>query len=190
MNFLAHAYLSFGKPDLLLGNMISDFVKGKKKFDYPPGIQQGITLHRAIDDFTDCHPLVAEAKNFFRKDYRLYSGAFVDVVFDHFLAKEIENLPRFSNEVYQKLELNSQHHPENFRPVFQSMRKYDWLKNYRENWGIERSFTGLVHRARYMNDADTAFRLFEDNYSALSDIYSDFFPQLYSFSRNWMDKYL
>ncbi len=35
MNYLAHAYLSFGDPDILAGNMISDFVKGKKKFDYP-----------------------------------------------------------------------------------------------------------------------------------------------------------
>jgi acyl carrier protein phosphodiesterase len=30
MNYLAHAYLSFGEPDILAGNMISDFVKGKK----------------------------------------------------------------------------------------------------------------------------------------------------------------
>ncbi len=35
MNYLAHAYLSFNDPDVLAGNMISDFVKGKKKFDYP-----------------------------------------------------------------------------------------------------------------------------------------------------------
>ena len=33
MNYLAHAYLSFNKPDILAGNIISDFVKGKKKFD-------------------------------------------------------------------------------------------------------------------------------------------------------------
>jgi acyl carrier protein phosphodiesterase len=190
MNFLAHAFLSFGEPDLLLGNMISDFVKGRKKFDYPESIQKGIALHRAIDDFTDCHPMVAQAKNIFRKDYRLYSGPFVDVVFDHFLAKEIEDLPEFTQGIYQKLELNRQHHPDNFKPVFYSMQKYDWLKNYSENWGIERSFSGLVHRAKYMNDARTAFQLFEGNYSALQDIYSGFFPQLYSFSRKWMDEYL
>ncbi len=35
MNYLAHAYLSFNDPEILVGNMISDFVKGKKKFDYP-----------------------------------------------------------------------------------------------------------------------------------------------------------
>jgi acyl carrier protein phosphodiesterase len=67
MNFLAHAFLSFNDKDLLTGNMISDFVKGKKRYDYPISIQKGITLHRAIDEFTDCHPVTAKAKEFFRK---------------------------------------------------------------------------------------------------------------------------
>ena len=53
MNYLAHAFLSFQQPDILVGNMISDFVKGKSKFTYTPGIQKGIMLHRAIDQFTD-----------------------------------------------------------------------------------------------------------------------------------------
>ena len=50
MNYLAHAYLSFNDPDILIGNMISDHVKGKKKFDLPEKIQRGITLHRNIDE--------------------------------------------------------------------------------------------------------------------------------------------
>ena len=53
MNYLAHAYLSFNDQEILTGNMISDFVKGKKKFDYPSRIQAGINLHRLIDNFTD-----------------------------------------------------------------------------------------------------------------------------------------
>ena len=65
MNYLAHAYLSFNEPGLLVGNMISDFVKGKKKFDYPAGIRKGIALHRAIDTFTDDHEATKLAKNVF-----------------------------------------------------------------------------------------------------------------------------
>ncbi len=86
MNYLAHAFLSFNKKDILAGNMISDFVKGKAKYTYPGGIQNGIQLHRLIDEFTDGHPVTAEAKNYFRPQYRLYSGAFIDIVYDHFLA--------------------------------------------------------------------------------------------------------
>ncbi|HEY8657933.1 MAG TPA: hypothetical protein VIL78_02790, partial [Hanamia sp.] len=86
MNYLAHAFLSFNNADILTGNMISDFVKGKAKFDYPGEIQKGIHLHRLIDSFTDSHEVTARAKKFFRPQYRLYSGAFVDIVYDHFLA--------------------------------------------------------------------------------------------------------
>ena len=31
VNYLAHAYLSFGIPDIVVGNLISDFIKGKKR---------------------------------------------------------------------------------------------------------------------------------------------------------------
>jgi len=109
MNYLAHAVLSFNDEFLLTGNMISDFVKGKKKFDYPASIQKGIELHRAIDQFTDFHPVTAKAKELFRTDYRLYSGAFIDIVFDHFLALDkeqfLENngLKNFTEITYGKL---------------------------------------------------------------------------------------
>ena len=88
MNYLAHAYLSFHQPEILVGNMISDYVKGKKKFDFSPGIQQGMNLHRAIDTFTDEHAVTKEAKEIFRPHYRLYAGAFIDVVYDHYLATD------------------------------------------------------------------------------------------------------
>ncbi len=42
MNYLAHAYFSFNQPPVIVGNLISDFIKGKKQFDYPAEIQKGI----------------------------------------------------------------------------------------------------------------------------------------------------
>src|SRR5947207_2830586 len=51
MNFLAHAFLSFNDPGLLVGNMIADSVKGKEADNYPDRIRQGILLHREIDSF-------------------------------------------------------------------------------------------------------------------------------------------
>src|SRR5262250_3396363 len=106
MNYLAHAYLSFNDDQTLVGNMVSDFVKGKKKFDFTEGIQKGITLHRAIDTFTDSHEATKLAKEIFRPSYRLYSGAFVDVAYDHFLATDLneftdQTLEEFSANVYR-----------------------------------------------------------------------------------------
>jgi hypothetical protein len=78
MNYLAHAYLSFGIPAITVGNLISDFVKGKQKLSYPPEIQRGIVLHRAIDSFTDTHPVTRQAKVYFKEPYGGYAGPLVD----------------------------------------------------------------------------------------------------------------
>ena len=93
MNYLAHAYLSFEITDITVGNMISDFVKGKQKLDYPAAIQQGITLHRAIDSFTDSHAVTRQAKSYFKEAYGLYAGPLVDVAYDHFLANDPLRFP-------------------------------------------------------------------------------------------------
>ncbi len=196
MNYLAHAYLSFNQPEILVGNMISDFVKGKKKFIYPSGIQNGIVLHRAIDEFTDAHPATKKAKEFFRPAYRLYSGAFVDVVFDHFLAidkNEFENsteLQNFTLQVYQTLEENFSLLPQHFQSFFPHMKKYNWLYNYQFFQGVKMSFGGLVHRAAYINDSTTANTVFITNYSELKDCYDIFFPTLKKFASNYVSNLL
>ena len=48
---------------LKIGNFIADSVKGKQYLDYPKAVQQGITLHRNIDEFTDSHPIVHHSVN-------------------------------------------------------------------------------------------------------------------------------
>ena len=73
--------------------MISDHVKGKQKEKFSPGIQKGIHLHRVIDAYTDEHPASKEAKIFFKPYYRLYSGAIVDIIYDHFLATDEAEFP-------------------------------------------------------------------------------------------------
>lgn len=187
MNYLAHAYLSFNLPGVLVGNLISDFVKGKKQFDYPPEVRKGIVLHRAIDAFTDKHAATARAKEIFRPFYRLYSGAFVDVVYDHFLANDLtqfagNDLFDFSQRVYHTLDQEVDLFPEPFKMLFPYMKQHNWLYNYRQRHGIGKSFEGVVRRAAYLTDSQTAFRLFEDHYDALQDCYDDFFPSLKAYA--------
>lgn len=190
MNYLAHAYLSFQLPDILAGNMISDFVKGKKKFDYSKEIQRGIALHRAIDDFTDFHPVTQRAKQFFRPEYRLYSAVFTDVMYDHFLAtdsNQFENskaLAVFSENIYQLLTSYGNTLPENFARMLPFMIKHNWLFNYQYFEGIQRSFEGLARRAKYIDESEKAFAIFEHNYLALKQCYQEFFPQLKDFAYN------
>jgi acyl carrier protein phosphodiesterase len=187
MNYLAHAYLSFNHEEILVGNLISDFIKGKKKFNYPEGIQKGIALHRAIDTFTDTHEVTKLAKDIFRPFYRLYSGAFVDVVYDHFLATDPdefteERLQSFSENVYNVMNLYRNHFPERFAHIFPYMKTQNWLFNYRTKWGTELSFGGIVRRASYLTESETAASLFEEHYNSLHECYRSFFPDLKSFA--------
>lgn len=189
MNYLAHAYLSFGNDELIIGNMISDFVKGKKQYDYPKGIQKGIALHRAIDNFTDTHEATKKAKEFFRPYYRLYSGAFVDVVYDHFLAND-ENeftessLLTFSEKIYDVLGQHLNQLPRQFAYMFPYMRNQNWLFNYRTKWGTEKSFGGIVHRSFYLTESATASTVFEKFYLSFKECYRSFFPELKKFAKN------
>lgn len=183
MNYLAHAYLSFELPEILVGNMISDFVKGKKKFEYDPGVQEGIALHREIDRFTDHHPVTKNVRDIFRPVYRLYSGAIIDVLFDHFLATD-ENefteikLNNFTINTYHILTQHADIFPEKFRQIFPYMKTQNWLYNYRLRWGVEKSLGGLVRRSKYMEESESAYRLFNENYEIIRNAYKDFFPEL------------
>src|SRR5436189_5327232 len=95
----------------MIGNFIADFVKGKKKDEYPGKIKQGIELHRAIDDFTDHHEITGRSKDRLRTKYGKYSGVIVDLYYDHFLAANFSDyhassLQDFSRYTYSVLKEN------------------------------------------------------------------------------------
>jgi acyl carrier protein phosphodiesterase len=188
LNYLAHAHLSFFESDILVGNMISDLVKGRKKFDYSVGIQKGMILHRAIDEFTDAHTETKRAIEFFKPAYRLYSGAFVDVIYDHFLAcdnKEFASsvdLEIFCQQVYQTLQAHLSILPVRFQKMFAYMKTQNWLYNYKFNWGLEKSLEGVVHRALYIHESAIAYSIFNDQYNTLKNCYEIFFPELKKFA--------
>ncbi|MEO7308002.1 MAG: ACP phosphodiesterase [Ferruginibacter sp.] len=196
MNYLAHAYLSFERPEILVGNMISDYIKGKRQFDYPLPVQKGIRLHRAIDNYTDTHAATHELKSFFRPQYRLYSGAFADVVYDHFLANDVHEfntqqvLRNFADTTYKMLEPYTELFPTPFQKMFPYMKEYDWLYNYRYTWGIEKSFAGVVKRAVYLTESKIAFEIFTEHYAAMSVCYADFFPDLKKFTAGHLGELL
>jgi len=196
MNYLAHAYLSFNNTDLLVGNMISDYIKGKKQFDFPPAIQNGIKLHRAIDDFTDNHAATFEIKKIFKPAYRLYAGAFADVVYDYFLANDTnqfatpEQLKKFTQNTYQSLQLRSEYFPQKFANMFPYMQEQDWLYNYRFNEGMQKSFGGLARRAEYIEETDTAYQIFLDNKIYIQYWYEIFIPDVKFFTVNKIEQLL
>jgi acyl carrier protein phosphodiesterase len=86
MNFLAHLYLSGDDPELLVGNLMGDFVKGRLEGRFPPGIERGIALHRRIDSFAAGNHNFLLSKRRIEPSFGLYRAVLVDLYYDHFLA--------------------------------------------------------------------------------------------------------
>lgn len=191
MNYLGHAVLSFGNAETLAGNMIGDYVKGSLILDsFPEGIKKGIQLHRKIDAYADQHPSSLKAKNLFRPDYRLYAGAFVDSLYDHFLANDPhyfpaeKNLFDFAQNVYADLDKQREFLPEKFQTMLPYMVSNNWLYNYRTLKGMKNSFGGLVRRAKYLDNSDKAYEILVTHYYELNQYYFDFIDDVARYVKN------
>lgn len=195
MNYLGHAYLSFGDAEILTGNMIGDHVKGKLALDnYSPGIKKGLLLHRKIDEFSDNHPATQRAKVLFREDYGLYAGAIMDTLYDHFLAsdpkmfKTEEALLAFTHDTFKKLEANSYAFPEKFAAYFPHMVAHNWLYGYRSLRGMQQSLGGLARRAQHMPPPEKAYEIFITHFYALNQSYYELIDDLVGFVKNELKK--
>lgn len=175
--------------------MIGDYVKGLERLsDFPEGLKQGIMLHRKIDAFADVHPATLRAKNLFRADYRLYAGAFVDSLYDHFLANDPHYFPNekdlfdFAKEVYDTLNGFQPLLPEPFQRMLPYMVSENWLYNYRTLKGMRRSFQGLVHRAKYLESSDKAYEILVGHYYELNQYYFDFMDDIAAYVKNELNQ--
>ena len=188
MNFLAHAYLSFGQEEILVGNFIADFVRGKDIEKYPKKVQLGIQLHRAIDTYTDSHPLVKQVQSFLIPRFGHYSRVISDVFFDYFLAKNWNNysdtpLEQFSLDSYRILSLYPQELPETFRRMFHWMCTQNWLYAYREPVGIQAALDGLSRRARFDSKMNESTQVLWEKEEEIEALFFVFFQDLETFAQ-------
>lgn len=193
MNYLGHAYLSYGKPELLVGNLLGDYVKGSKILDtFPAGIKEGILLHRKIDEYTDKHIANSLAKNYFRADYQLYAGAFVDTLYDHYLANDPRHfnsekeLEIFAAQTYKTIQEYWEIIPEQAKVPFHNMIQQNWLYNYRTVKGIQKAFDGLVRKAEHLSDSSAAYRISIQHYYELNQRYYEFIDDVEKYVKSML----
>lgn len=160
--------------------MIADFIKNNERENFPLDIQEGIRLHRLIDTFTDTHPAVSEAKKIFSPLVRLYSGAFVDVALDYFVAHyyPMEELKQHSLKTYKILWENEKWLPESYKKMLIRMEQDDWLTNYRTDQGIKFSMLNVLNKAKYLDKDIPVFDAFLKNKEALQFHFDQFFPDI------------
>lgn len=193
MNYLAHSFLSFGQEQVLAGNFIGDFIKGKTLQDYPEGIQCGILLHREIDTFTDSHPLVRAGQSYLKPTFGRYSTVITDIYFDYFLAKNWDlyseqSLEEFIQQTYRIIQKYRDILPERFLRMFGYMREQNWLLHYREKEGIQRSLTGLSKRTRFESKMELAHLALSEFEAEFELIFFAFFRELSSFAQVKLQK--
>ena len=165
MNYLAHAVLSFGREEILLGQFIADDVKGRQWTNYPTTIQHGILLHRFIDDFTDNHELVIELRAILRPELGKYAGVALDVLFDHALSIQwdahIEEQRQSAIERYYKsLQSQSTHMNERRLFITDKMIEHDWMNMYFSKTGTDKILKQMSARITHPNSLHVAMDSF------------------------------
>lgn len=191
MNFAAHQFLSFENPEIQIGNLLGEIVRGKNFKDYEGDRQKGILLHRQIDSFTDSHPVVKNSSQKFHENYGKYSPVIVDVLYDHIL---IANWEKYSNEPYEVFVENCyalfRKHFDEFPPrlqfIIKHLLQHDWFRNYTTLEGIGQTLYGISQRSKYPNKISNAvyeYELFKDE---LHVDFNLFFPELITHCKEYL----
>jgi acyl carrier protein phosphodiesterase len=188
MNFLAHIYLS-GDNDLIkIGNFMADGIRGKQFKNYPLEVQKGIVLHRAIDTFTDAHPVFRQSTKKLHSRYHHYAGVIVDVFYDHFLAKNWvnysdEDLGGYVAAFYQSLSDNTSILSEKTVMLMPYMIKQNWLVSYQTIEGIDKILTQMDSRTKNESKMRFASEELMEFYTEFEEDFTKFFEDLRAHAR-------
>jgi acyl carrier protein phosphodiesterase len=153
MNFLAHIYLSGSNDAVKIGNFMADSIRGHSYDAYPTDIRKGILLHRAIDSFTDAHPVYRQSKHRLHEKYGHYSGVIMDIFYDHFLAKNWEHyspipLEQYAQTFYTLLTDHMDSLTERVKGMLPYMIGRNWLVSYASLAGLEMILFQMDHRTK------------------------------------------
>ena len=189
MNFLAHIYLS-GDNDLIkIGNFMADGIRGKQFENYPLEIQKGIILHRAIDTFTDAHPIFRQSTKRLHEQYHHYAGVIVDILYDHFLAKNWvnysdEKLTEYVDRFYLSLTENKDLLSERVLKIMPILFKENWLVSYETVEGIQHILTQMDRRTKNQSNMRFATKDLIEYYAEFENEFTTFFKELILFSND------
>ena len=135
MNYLAHLFLSDDEEDVLLGNLMGDFVKGRLDDRYPKGIVRGLQQHRRADQFARTNAQFQASRRCIDPALGHLRSVLVDIYYDHFLARDWgilhpTPLPRFAARIYALLERRRKELPAGLAAIAPSIVTHDWFNGY------------------------------------------------------------
>jgi acyl carrier protein phosphodiesterase len=183
MNYLAHAYLSFGHEETMIGNFIADHIRLRQADHLPENIRRGISLHRKIDHFTDTHPLFIKSKRHFYEGFERYSGVLMDIYYDHVLARNFSKyskvpLQEYTQNIYRILQDNSQFLPESSKRFLDYAIERNTFFEYSKIEGIELVLKHLSHRINHGIWLNESIPMFIANEKAIEQDFFEFMEDL------------
>lgn len=194
MNYLAHAFLSFDNEHLVVGNLIGDFVKGRKQLqNYPESIQKGVILHRHIDAFSDNHSILKQGIKTLKPSQQRYAPVVIDIFYDYFLANNWsmfsdKSLDVFAAETYAHLQRNFEIMPQKVSKTFEKMIEHNWLVGYQYKARIEYAFQRLSERIKHEHQLLHAINDLEEHKEQLNEDFILFFPDLIQSAKQEIQK--
>jgi len=189
MNFLAHIFLSGDNEYVKIGNFMADNIHGRKPEDFPPLIQKGIWLHRAIDSYTDAHPVFRQSTKRLHPVYHHYAGVIVDIFYDHFLAKNWETyheqpLKEYIEEFYKSLQENFSLLSDGTKKIVPYMIEHNWLGTYASIDGIGKILSQMDNRTKNKSGMRQSVYELREFYSEFEEEFTLFFSSLQAFAKN------
>lgn len=187
MNYLAHLCLADGSPASIAGNLLGDFVKGRPEGRFAPAIVRGIRLHRAVDRFTDGHPIVRRAAGRIDPARRRYAGIAIDMAFDHFLARTWAEADPAAFRItrrhaYAVLQARQGELPERLQAILPHLAGDDWLGSYARFDGIAHALERMGRRLRRPNALASTADDIERHYGALEGDFHAYWPEVRAFA--------
>lgn len=186
MNYLAHLFLAGENPEIVVGNFIADHVKGIQVNAYSEKIRFGIKMHRAIDTFTDAHPIVHQSIMRLRPNFHKYSGVVVDMFYDHFLSLHWnefseQDLDTFTQQRFDMIKLFKPLLPERSVRLLYYMEKNNWLYSYSNFEGLQQAFSGMANRTSFVSHMEHAVEHLKVDYEIYQKEFELYFPELQIF---------
>jgi len=191
MNFLAHLCLTSGSPDLMLGGLLGDFVRGRRALRaFPEPVRQGIILHRYIDRRTDHSAVVKKLRPRFPREFRRYSGIVIDLAFDHELALNWwrympQSLERFDVETRDLIRENAALVPEGLTEFMRYADQHGLFTTYRDEDVILYALAGLGTRLSRPNPLHRVAEIWPDLRQDFRSSFREFFPVIQSDVADW-----
>lgn len=184
MNYIAHSVFSLDDDKELIGNIFGDFFKGKiENIEIEDSVKKGIILHRRLDELSDSSIYHKNITKLLKPAYARYSSVIVDIIFDHFLAKNFEEFidvkfDEYILELEKRIDKNKKDVPIEANFLFDHIVNDNFLYRYLNLDNTLKRIFYFTHRFSKRVDHELGEQIIIDNYEIIDNKFICFFKEI------------